>query len=839
MDLDYIVSIVMLGLLGMFLLAIIGGILFGMLRGWRRTGKRMLTLLGFFVFALLITPLVSRIVLATPLGRLLRDLIDGALGGEDGTVAVAMDTMGDIRSFLHNLPIVIINILVFWVLFIMVRFVFAPIFSRIFLKKFAPKYECHEDGTFVLNDENEKVKKETGNIWAGIGMGALQGAIIFAFFFIPVLGVLSILNRIDNYEPSIAGRTVDFFNRPLEDDGDVVGEDDESSSLVATLGDFNQAVRDLNTSIKSESFQGTAIWGITRFTGMQALGNFGLGYFSRVRAGSTTVNLRNDIEVAFELTRDFVVLYDLILDTDDAKDLIPVFSDDANVRFMRRVVNKAFDMGLVRLFLNSDFAEFMREEDMLDDMDAIDDLVDDAPRFRESIYTGVGHLNANFVRHDLLSAIELMRLVFAEHQYDLTTDVSLFRDIDNMLLVFNATIDAENPFTVDGVNFNSKRLALEHVFNNVHRALTQIEITTGRGSNETTRNLAHEIAHVFANMNIFQRLLMDANNPDLHAMIIANLLDMEDVDARIDDFGRVIDGLASIVIRVVEVGPTVYRLTEARDIVGFARVLNENDGAAIDAIGEILEILTNRGDAYGMYNGNQVMGLGNILRTFIANTVTEQFSGDDSGSVITFDAVLAPLVNMLSPDGPDIAWAYELRHIIYVVEGLGGILTGDVNPDELVNALLDGSLLNRVANSQILSDIVVGIFDSAVNDMLEDTGLQFNFDGVSDTREVVRAMGALSQAIGSQDVTEWMEDLGNEEFNDVQDIIDLFGTVKMGEEGNEEEVSVIVLLAESGVRMEIDTGEESVISQEDVDAFVEALPENDPLRIIALLFVFK
>lgn len=829
-------SYAMLGLLSLFLIALIGGMLFGMMRGWKRTAKRTVVLTAFFIIALLMTPLISLALLKSPLATRLYDLvIDKLSNGDSSTVDNALNNMKDIKAFALGFPIVLLNIVVFWVLFWLFRYVLAPIFSAIFLKQIAPKKDT--DGNKVAR----------GNIWAGLGMGAVQGLVIFAFFFIPILGFMSTLNKIDQYEPKIAGRTVDFFNSNAKSSGDagvVAAEEDAENGIresmaesIEVLGDLNQGIRDINKSINS-----SAIGVITRFSGMQLLGDMGLGYFSRVKAGKTTVNVKKDAEVAFELTRDFVVMYDLVVDIDEPADLIPVFSSAADVKYMKNIVDKTFRLGLAKLMLNSEFGEFMRAEDMLKDQEM--DFVEDQSAYRESIYDGVGNLSAKFMREDLTALIELLTLVFAEHQLNPTTKVCLYTDINNALLTVNEEeISARKKFTVDRKSFYDRQEALEYVFGNLDRTLTDIKITTGKGNNAVTRNLAEQILHVFGNMNVFKKLLLDKNNPELYSMPLAKALNMDVADARIDDFDQVMDGLANIVIRVVRVGPTIYKLSHEEDVTGFAAVLNENNGASIAALGQILEILTNRGDANGIYksvdeNGDEVelrvMGLGNILRKFIADAVTEQLKSDKEDSIISFDKVLGPLIAKLSPDGADIAWAAELQNIVDVVQELGGILSGDIDPDELVNALFKGDLLDKIAGSELLSDIILGVIDGAMSDMLDGSGVQFNFDGVTDSRDVVKAMGELVKVM--TDAAEWMGDLDGGKFNDVGDIVDLFGTVQ---DTDGEDKSVIVMFAESGVKIEINTNEDGLITQADVNQYVNTLPPSDPLRKIVSMFVFK
>lgn len=829
-DIDAVLSYATLGLLALFLIVLIGNMLFGMMRGWKRTSKRTVVLLGFFIFALLITPLITMGLVNSALGKTaykaIMKLVDGDSSAENPSdISIAFDTMKDIQAFALGLPAVVINIAVFFVLLVLFRYMVSPIFSKLLLSGIAPKKDA----------EGNKMPK--GNIWAGLGMGAVQGLVIFAFFCLPLLGLMSTINKIDRYEPRVGGLTVDFFNSNStegvagSEDGN---EDSGMESTFAALGDFNKTIRDINTGI-----QGSAVGVITRFTGLQAFGDFGFTYFCNVKAGKTNVNVKNDIEVGFELTRDFVVIYDLIEDAveaGDAKYLIPLFSRDADVKYIKNVVDKTFNLGLTRLALNSEFGEFAREKDVLSDIDTLNSVTDDPALYRESIYDGMGNLNSKFVREDLISLIELLRLVFAEHKLNATTDVSLYRDIDNMMRVVDAEeISAVKGLTVDSITFYNKQDALAHVFGNLDRTLSLKNdefkyIISGKGKNAVTgtRNLAQQILYVFGNMNIFKKLLLDETNMELHSMPLAKILGMDPTETEINNqqFDKIMDGLADIVIRVVRVGPTVYKLANESEIVGFADVLSENDGAAIIALGEILEILTNRGDANGFISDGEtsVMGIGNMLRKFIADTVTEQFKdGSDSESVISFDRVLGPLVEKLSPSGPDIEWATELKNIVDVVVELGDVLSGNIDPDELMNKLLSDDLLDKVAGSGILSDIIVGVVDGVVNDMLDGTGVHFNFDGVSDSKEVVAALGELAKTMSN--ITEWMENMNDADLDSFAVIVDLLGA------GTEDE-SAIALLANSGVRIDINEAENGFLTQGALDSYLNTLDDITDSNLI-------
>jgi len=759
-----VAGIVMWVLFGIFFLGMIGGMLFGMMRGPKRTGKRIIVIVCFSIICIIITPWIS--------GAFVRMALNMKINGDEtlyqtitGGLATSGLNMPEVEGIALGLPVLVLNVFVFWLLMLLFRFVISPIIEMLLLKKIFPK-----------RDENGE--KIPFNKWAGLGMGALQGFVLFLFMLIPITGLMSSIDRIDSYRPKIGTETVNVF------DSGSISFDSDSDGL--NLGDLNKEIHNLNKSI-----QGTPIGIITKFTGTQLVGDLGLGRFMTVSAGKHSINVKRECETVFELMRDGVAVYNLFSEVDNVRQLVPIFSAKKNVDFMNLVVRKIFGLGTISMALNSEFGEFLKESDVLGDVSM--EFVDDQAAYNQSIYTGIKKVNRNFVRDDILSVIEIARLVFAGHDIKgQAYPASLYLDIDDLISVMDAVVF---PRTIDGVAYANKEAALDYMFKRLNNTLTKTEFAKGR-------NLAEEILHVFGNMNIFKQLLLDPANPNLHSMPLGKVLGMNPADAKIENFDAVMDGLANICVRIVNVGPTIYKLSNGGEVTDLASILDAAGPQTITDIGQILEILTNRGvkgadnfyyyqsvNALGHPQSIKVMGTGNILRTFISDTITKNFQGSSDG-VISFDAVLGSLIGKLSPDGPDISWATELNNIVKVVKELGGVLNGEINPDELFDKLFDPEILELIEGSEFLSEIIVDILDGVINGILDEktAGVKFDFSGVTNPVLVIKALGALADT--SDGITNWLDEgLGEEEFNSVQDVIDLFG-----EES-------ILLLAASGAKI--------------------------------------
>lgn len=632
-----IAGYILWGLLVTFLLALAGGMFFGLLRGPKRTAKRLVVLLFFFLLALLITPFISRIFVKVVLkfkikGKTVHENIVNLLPDMAGS---ALETMPEFEAFALGLPIIVVNIIIFVVLLLLFRYVVSPIFSKLLLHKVAPKYD--ENGMKIPYSK-----------LAGLGVGAVFGLVIFTFTLIPALGLISSLDKIDNYTPRVdAAQSVDFLD-----------------TGIPALDTVNKGINDVNGEV-----QKSPIGLITKYSGLQWVGGIGFGYLTNVKSGDTTINVKRDTEVFFELSRDIATVISLAGDIQSGHDLIPVFDSAGNIAYFERIVNKALRLGVARMVLNSEFHEFLRKEDLLRE-ESLTAIANDPQSYKEAIYTGLGNLNANFVREDLLAMIEMMRLIFARHQLPgITQRVSLYEDIDNAVLALNVKLTPQNPnITVIGldglVTVSSKAEAVTHAFDRLERTLTSVKFseTTGRGARAvvTERNLAEQILYDFGNMNIFKKLLLDSDNPELHSMPLGKILGVDPGDAEIEDFGKVMEGLAGIFVRTLQVGSEIYTMTSGDMGDGTAFVGDLMTSGVLDTLGDILGILLNKDDYLGK-DGNhvKVMGTGPLLRGFIARELEQKLDGDNLGP---FADLRDGLIGLF--DAENNVWVFEIKAVV-------------------------------------------------------------------------------------------------------------------------------------------------------------------------------
>jgi len=490
----------MYGLLGVFTFTVVIGMIFGMARGWKRTLKRMLVLLPCFIIALLLAPVITNLLVGSPLGTMLEDELS-RLAGTDAMMASIFEALNVgapfALTFIISIPLILVNIFIYYVLVLFFRYVFTPIFSVIALRKIAPKRD----------KEGNKIRHSK---LAGMGMGLLFGLIIFAFMWIPVTGMMSSLNEINKYNPGLEARP--HF--------------DMMSTGISEIDSVNKTISDVNKEVNG-GISGMIVGNPVN----QMIGRFGLGRLATVSAGSVTANMQREAEVYFELYRDAVVIIDLATDMDDTDALVDVFSKTNDVAYFRSIINKVFGLGTVRIVLETDFEKFLRNLDISDMMpgetesegetkgvlEAVDfsflfgDDEEMADDFRDAIYKALGNINTNFIKNDILKMLEVARLTFAQHQFaDNPTDKRS---------LWTTALDTFDAFAGDDGNVVDTTTGL-------------LDVLTLRGPNQTLfggLTLTEQIWATIAGMNIFENFLFDSTNEDLYKLPIKGALENYDI----------------------------------------------------------------------------------------------------------------------------------------------------------------------------------------------------------------------------------------------------------------------------------------------------------------------
>jgi hypothetical protein len=725
----------MWGLLGLFVLVLLNGALWGASRGAKRTFVRILTFIIFFAGALFLTPVISGVILNANIklpidgGKTVQELVNGVISS-NATFTSAAEHMTEVKTFALNAPLVVLNIVVFILLLIIFRLA-SWIFYKIIAGRVAP----------LRDADGEKIRHKK---WSGALLGLVQGFVLFFFFMIPINGLIGFLNQVDTYNPRLA--SVNVMDANLD------------PAVNGLLNDVNKAAREINQGEGLRSgVQGSAYDIITEYTGMQALSGFAMDYLFTVPAGpGKSVNLKADLVRYSEITRDAMAVKIVINNIDGISDLTMLTPNDYDE--LRSIVNKAFTSEALALALDSDIAGFLSDIGVINGADLLiganaDQKARYGAQYGEDIITALdSFLSSENLRTDLITAIDLAEAIFSDHYVDVTEGYNVYKQID----------------ALDRAAAGKDPAAIKDACDELIKALTHVKY-----GNDTL------IDHVFktaTGTNIFKAAFLNPETENLYTLpLMFNMGFARPEDARIQNPQTVAVGLSAIVIDVLEVGPTVFELADAKNLGDVLGVLNGS--TAVGDISTILDQLTNK------------MGTKTMLRNFLAAKLDGLFAGTPTGAIDISTFTSSMKSRLLSSE--DIAWTEELSGIVDMVNTLNDLNLMDVDnldPQSIIDALMNGenNLLDKLAGSELLSDIVVGVVESQVNTMLKDKGVDVSISFESGNPQEIVAIVADAY----EDIAKIMEDPESVDLSSIEDIAEAFGGTETIEKLAEQEVKI-------------------------------------------------
>jgi len=242
-------SMFLLGCLGLFGAFLILGVFWGFIRGGKRATLRLITVVIAMVLALICTPMFTGAGFAS-FGGMATDMASNM--AEEQGIAVTTELMASITSIVLGL----VNILVFIVMYFVMKWITWIVYA-VLAHIFAPKHNKHT---------GEKHKKYR---LVGVGVGIVTGIVFFAFFMIPVNGILQGFDEVASYKASTARTTRST-----------------TEGIAGQLENAQLEVIEINKSIKKNAYAT-----VTKFSGMQMLGKWGLGYLMT----TGDVHLRDEI----------------------------------------------------------------------------------------------------------------------------------------------------------------------------------------------------------------------------------------------------------------------------------------------------------------------------------------------------------------------------------------------------------------------------------------------------------------------------------------------------------------------------------------------------------------
>jgi len=651
----------MLALLGVFLIFIAFGALWGTIRGFKRSWIRLATVVVAMGLALLMTPLFSKALInmnIPGLGKSGGSYIDEMLFAEGQAGAGFADKVPDLVALVKACAVVVVNFVLFFILFIVMKIVSWIIYA-VLAHFFAPKKR-------TVEGEVQPIKRYR---LAGLGIGVVTGLVFFAFFMIPITGSMQTLNAAAGYTPTFASFDLEKIKEENKDEDGIAG----------TIVEVYEVLDTVNGQIQSSAFGK-----ITKHTGVQAFGGWSVSYLSRVETKKHDVNLKNDLTKITHIAADMLAITYELTREGEIIDKVEQW-ETKEYQALQRLVDRIFQVDFVILCFEytGEIVDVLEDEKMLDDR--VGGIYDD-PGFTPAVYEGIRTFTkATKLRDDLKSFIEIARLCFAKGN----DGVGFFYDVKAIIDNFDDTAKAQ-----DACDALAKKLSS-------NSKTGQVVAHANLKANIADTN-AYKITKAFFGLHLIQALLNNESLENLYKVPLSDVLDIEQDKITITspntNWDNVSKDSAKLLIDLVRAASDVIAVAKGEGDME-TRISEMN----VEAIGDVLDTLTNG------------KGIGKFVRQVLLKNIDKltKEMGDDS-SPIKMDSIVDTLKAKLDNDD-DIDWKKELeiiRKMAVFVLGIGNI--EGLDPKDL------GELLKLIGDS-MLGDVALDL----VNEMLADTGVAF------------------------------------------------------------------------------------------------------------------
>ena len=308
-----IATILLIVLNVIFGLCLIFGFLWGLKRGLKKSLTRLIFIAGCLLLAFFIAMPVTNALLTMDISGIVTlsdengniyhsidELITNTVCSISPDIEEAYNASASLRALIDSLPKMIMQCVIFVILFWLLKIITWPIFAIIakciWGKKKKSKEEKEQEKQETRNVSNGKVI-QNGYVtppeplppkkhrWCGSLVGVVQGFMIAFFTMIPFAGVASIINTLTKAEPVTTASSQESTNNQLE-------------SLNKMITDaMGQDVVDALTAY-DKSFLGV-------ICGLTGVDDLAFDLQSSAKIGNNTTNLRKEIKTLTNAYNEF------------------------------------------------------------------------------------------------------------------------------------------------------------------------------------------------------------------------------------------------------------------------------------------------------------------------------------------------------------------------------------------------------------------------------------------------------------------------------------------------------------------------------------------------------
>ncbi|MFA6667675.1 MAG: hypothetical protein WCS51_04940, partial [Bacilli bacterium] len=400
-------QLISLGLNLLFALAILLGFLWGIKRGLKKSTYRILCIGVCLLLAFLLAAPTTSLLLNLDISSIIQlEMSNGQIAqtlkeyvenfiSSNAEIADLIASSDALEQLIFQLPGLVVNVFIFVIYFWLFKIISWPIFAGIAKNAYKK-----------LNDSDPEPKKY--RLWGGL-VGAFQGLIIICITFVPITGVVSLVNELNQTTTSVSATSEndDISNQTLLEYA--LGE-----SLDPEMYTYFESVND-SAIIKTNS--------IIQFNSIF------FDTLASAKAGNDTIVIRHELKLLNEAFNEGKQLLELDLNFDDFASIEELFDHLDTFENLATILFKSSTLSIATNEVLPYFANKM----LIENGDQMNSMV---YSFLRGYLDTYGTPQFNTFKSDVFAIIDVAKV---------------FRD-ENLLGIFNEseiTVDIANDYFQD------------------------------------------------------------------------------------------------------------------------------------------------------------------------------------------------------------------------------------------------------------------------------------------------------------------------------------------------------------------------------------------------------
>lgn len=370
------ISLILSILLAVFL---VWGAVWGLIRGLKTTLYRGVFLIIVIVLAFFISTVITKVLLNADFGV----IIDMKVGGQKANslnqlatlyiqeeLQISADATGAI-SAISALISIVLNAIIFTLLFWVFKWILSPVFSiisRFIINRKQYRKETIEKKNGKTKIKRVKIKKKKYRLFGGL-VGVALGLFVCTFTFVPVLGYLNVIRKVET------------------------GTEDNGKGIVSN------ALGSENYTAITDGYDKSAMGVALKYTGMEFISSVMFDSLTTTKVNETRVSLNKEVDTGIEV-------YNLVKDI-KMPDLNTCTKEEFSsfLTNTRQLINISFKSGVVNSSLDGFMpliVDYLRQQDMIEEMEYYQKTL------IVNALSALSEFNSNIVKTEILGVVGLL-----------------------------------------------------------------------------------------------------------------------------------------------------------------------------------------------------------------------------------------------------------------------------------------------------------------------------------------------------------------------------------------------------------------------------------------------